>query len=364
MYHVRDRNARNLCHARGSRVMGCALDFNCQIRMAEQPEFNIYTTYYESFLALSVSIRVDKLQLMMETASSGQAPVLRYRDITFTTEYLKEALSEFFPVLGVHNVARVRQGATLPLFEVDFTDEKALEIFCKSMSSGKYISMTFHATLHNVYDAGVIQTQLHDLLKRFVEQEVDVTVKLHLIMPNAEKKSPVSREVTTANYRECFTLITESALFEFRSLDIAHDSEQMLCKDDSYYSNCIKCALFFTGIDDLPELLQELTEVAADWYLVGIFLKIANFRLDAIKNDNYNQSMNCLRDMLATWLKGTDAASRAALVQALGFAGRVRLAKKMAVKYGENCMSSLFNHHMHSIYYTTLYTRCSSCYHC
>ena len=54
-------------------------------------------------------------------------------------------------------------------------------------------------------------------------QEVDVTVKLHLIMPNAEKKSPVSREVTTANYRECFSLIRESALFEFGAFNIAHD---------------------------------------------------------------------------------------------------------------------------------------------
>ena len=50
-----------------------------------------------------------------------------------------------------------------------------------------------------------------------------MTVKLHLIMPNTQKKSPVSREVTTANYHECFSLIRESALFEFESLNIAHD---------------------------------------------------------------------------------------------------------------------------------------------
>ena len=50
-----------------------------------------------------------------------------------------------------------------------------------------------------------------------------MTVKLHLIMPNAEKKNPVSREVTTVNYRECFSLIRESALFEFGAFNIAHD---------------------------------------------------------------------------------------------------------------------------------------------
>ena len=68
--------------------------------------------------------------------------------------------------------------------------------------------------------------------KRFQQQlkgkihghKVDVTVKLHLIMSNAErKKSPVSREVTTANYRECFSLVKESALFEFGAINITHD---------------------------------------------------------------------------------------------------------------------------------------------
>ena len=61
------------------------------------------------------------------------------------------------------------------------------------------------------------------LKKKTHDRTVDVTVKLHLIMPNAEKKSPVSREVTTVNYRECFSLIRESALFEFGAFNIAHD---------------------------------------------------------------------------------------------------------------------------------------------
>ena len=108
--------------------------------MATKSHLNIVTTCYENFLALSVSIRVDKHQLTMhmETLKSSQAPVLRYRDITFTTEYLKESLSAVCPLLGVHNVARVRQGA-LPLVEVDFTDEKTLERFCKSISNGMLV---------------------------------------------------------------------------------------------------------------------------------------------------------------------------------------------------------------------------------
>ena len=79
--------------------------------------------------------------------------------------------------------------------------------------------------------------------------------------------------------------------------------------------------------------------MAANWFTVGIFLKIAPFQLEVIRNDTSgrsNQSMECLREMLATWLRGTDA-SPAALVQALRSAGMTMLAKKMAVKYGENC---------------------------
>ena len=82
---------------------------------------------------------MNKHHLMLER--QGQAPVLRYRDIRgditfeFTTESLKESLIAVCPVLGVHNVARVRQG-TLVLVEVDFTQEKLLEKFCKSLSNG------------------------------------------------------------------------------------------------------------------------------------------------------------------------------------------------------------------------------------
>ena len=100
------------------------------------------------------------------------------------------------------------------------------------------------------------------------------------------------------------------------------------------------------GNSDLPDLLQELKEVAAHWYTVGVFL-IDYFRLEVIKNDTCgrsNQSMECLREMLATWLRETDDASPAALVQALKSAGRIGLAKKMAFKYGENSDTVIYIH--------------------
>ena len=74
-------------------------------------------------------------------------------------------------------------------------------------------------------------TYTGDFCRRFQQQlkgeihshEVDVTVncKLRLIMP---KMSLVSREVTTANYRECFSLIRESS----HDLVITETIERML----------------------------------------------------------------------------------------------------------------------------------------
>ena len=70
-----------------------------------------------------------------------------------------------------------------------------------------------------------------------------MTVKLHLLMPNAEKKSPVSREVTTANYRECFSLIRESAVFEFGAFNIAHDNVGI---EDTIQQEFSKLAYMYT----------------------------------------------------------------------------------------------------------------------
>ena len=68
-----------------------------------------------------------------------------------------------------------------------------------------------------------IQNRLKDKFKEKVYQEVELMIKLHLILPNAEKKRPVTREVTEVNYQECASLLRESALFDFESLNIAHD---------------------------------------------------------------------------------------------------------------------------------------------
>ena len=73
--------------------------------------------------------------------------------------------------------------------------------------------------------------------------------------------------------------------------------------------------------------------MAADWFNVGVFLKIACHELEVIRNDN-RDSMTCLREMLATWLRRTDA-SPSVLVWALRSARTTVLARKVAIKHGE-----------------------------
>ena len=189
--------------------------------MASKSSLNIHSTYHESFLALSVGIRVNKHQLKMEN-QRNQAPVLRYRDITVTSEALKGCLAAECPVLGVHNVARMRTG-TLPLFEVDFIEKKAFERFCRSLQGEVTILMCCRFIVVTACMYIVLQKRLGKRLKLLSRgQNVDVMVKLHLIMPNASKKDALIREVTTANHQECFSLLKESGLFEFRDLDLAH----------------------------------------------------------------------------------------------------------------------------------------------
>ena len=77
-----------------------------------------------------------------------------------------------------------------------------------------------------------------------------------------------------------------------------------------------------------------MLEVRVNWFSIGLSLRISYYTLEAIKRDNRDQSMDCLREMLATWLKDGNA-STALLVQVLRSAGYGVLAKKMAVKHGE-----------------------------
>ena len=74
--------------------------------------------------------------------------------------------------------------------------------------------------------------------------------------------------------------------------------------------------------------------MAASWLTMGLLLKISYSKLEIIRKDNRDQSSDCLREMLATWLQSGEA-SAAEIVYALRSSGRSVLAKKMALKHGK-----------------------------
>ena len=56
------------------------------------------------------------------------------------------------------------------------------------------------------------------------------------------------------------------------------------------------------GEDDLQDIIRELVDVAANWKGLGTFLGIRDGQLQAIKLQG-NSPLDCLREMLATWLR-------------------------------------------------------------
>ena len=63
----------------------------------------------------------------------------------------------------------------------------------------------------------------------------------------------------------------------------------------------------YAAIDDLSEILQEVTGVASWWYLVGVFLKVPSSELESIKSIYKPHAMEYLTEVLATWLNAGNA---------------------------------------------------------
>ena len=167
------------------------------------------------------------------------------------------------------------------------------------------------------------------------------------------------REVNSVNYKECFAILKESAVFDFRSFQLTSSMvnlsvssllrNQQLCKHNLAHNYVFIVLFVFLDctidiIDDLPVLLEDLHEVAPSWRIVGLHLNILYDHLDIIQTDN-RMCVNCLTAMLYSWLKGMGTpATPAVLVQALNKTGRTDIAKRIAARYGENqinvCMSA------------------------
>ena len=76
---------------------------------------------------------------------------------------------------------------------------------------------------------------------------------------------------------------------------------------DGHYINVIMTAQFFSCTEtlssgDLATLVNELHEVRADWYELGVQLRMETHDLDVFRLENQNDTKKCLRQMLSVWL--------------------------------------------------------------
>ena len=109
-------------------------------------------------------------------------------------------------------------------------------------------------------------------------------------------------------------------------------------------SNC-HAWLYFTatGEDDLCDTIRELSDIAASWRNIGIFLGVRDSRLEAIQGNN---PLDCLRQTLATWLRRNYNVKRfgeptwVKLVEAVNDSaggGNSSLAMEIARRHGGMC---------------------------
>ena len=91
--------------------------------------------------------------------------------------------------------------------------------------------------------------------------------------------------------------------------------------------------------DDLFDIYKEVLDVAAEWRNVGLALRVRNPELDVIEKSCPLAPRDCLRAVLAGWLKGrngpqpTWGALCEAVAEPAGGNNRV-LAEEMARKHG------------------------------
>ena len=88
------------------------------------------------------------------------------------------------------------------------------------------------------------------------------------------------------------------------------------------------------SVNDLPVVREELNDVRAKWYDVGMQLRVSVATLDAIKK-LYNDPSDCLMETLKTWLKTYPSPTWSNIVDSLGSSvvDEVRLADNLERKY-------------------------------
>ena len=94
--------------------------------------------------------------------------------------------------------------------------------------------------------------------------------------------------------------------------------------------------------DDLCVLTKELNDVRAEWYNIGVQLRVSDGTLKAIRQQCLNNPSDCLRETLTKWLKTClSPPTWTNVVDALNVVGEARLATDLKQKY---CLSIPASH--------------------
>ncbi len=88
------------------------------------------------------------------------------------------------------------------------------------------------------------------------------------------------------------------------------------------------------GLDNLLDVLTELLEVSADWYIIGLALTLKPGILDAMKGP-HKEHKDCMMDMVKEWLSTSPDPSWEGLIAALRHpvVGKETLARQLEAKY-------------------------------
>ena len=83
----------------------------------------------------------------------------------------------------------------------------------------------------------------------------------------------------------------------------------------------------------VKEIQNELREMTAEWYQLGVQLKIPPATLNTIERDHPHDAQRCMTEVMNRWLQNAPESSWAKLAQAVeAMGGYVALAEKLTQK--------------------------------
>ena len=135
----------------------------------------------------------------------------------------------------------------------------------------------------------------------------------------------------------------------FKCPMVSHFCAFIVCESMQFYSKCFNFRIFQQStycctpdlpgnkltLNDLGLLLEELLDVSAQWYDLGLHLGVSVWKLERIdvQLQYSDDARGLLQVVLKTWLTTADNPSWKTLTNALRSVGASQLAKQLEAKY-------------------------------